>query len=135
LERFIGILIEHLEGKWPLWLSPRQIMLVPVAKKFNIYAEEVQKQFVEAGFYADVDLSGKVALLFWFWFWFWFVDFFFTDFGEEDFGAFSVQLHFGGGRHRGTEQVSQCAKAQRRRRRTGWKRARNSSSFLYSGAV
>jgi threonyl-tRNA synthetase len=64
LERFIGILIEHLEGKWPLWLSPRQLMVIPVAKKFNIYAEEVQKTLVSSGFFADVDLSGKVCCVF-----------------------------------------------------------------------
>jgi len=54
-------LIEHLEGKWPLWLSPRQLMVIPVAKKFNIYAEEVQKTLVSSGFFAEVDLSGKVG--------------------------------------------------------------------------
>jgi len=59
LERFIGILIEHLEGKWPLWLSPRQLMVIPVAKKFSVYAESVQATLVESGFFCDIDLSGK----------------------------------------------------------------------------
>jgi threonyl-tRNA synthetase len=59
LERFIGILIEHLEGKWPLWLSPRQLMVVPVTKKFNDYAESVKETLVGSGYFAEVDLSGK----------------------------------------------------------------------------
>ena len=60
LERFIGILIEHLEGKWPLWLSPRQLMVIPVTKKFNEYAESVKETLVKAGYFAEVDMSGKV---------------------------------------------------------------------------
>ena len=59
-ERFIGILIEHLEGEWPLWLSPRQMIIAPIKNKNEShvnYALEVQKEFDEAGFYCDVDLS------------------------------------------------------------------------------
>lgn len=59
LERFIGILIEHLEGKWPLWLSPRQFMVIPVGKKFDDYADSVKNKLAEAGYFCDVDLSGK----------------------------------------------------------------------------
>ncbi len=59
LERFMGILMEHIEGKWPLWLSPRQFMVIPVSKHNNDYAESVRATLVEAGFYADVDVSGK----------------------------------------------------------------------------
>ena len=57
LERFTGILTEHFGGKWPLWLSPRQILVVPVGKGFFDYALEVQRIFKRAHLYCDVDLS------------------------------------------------------------------------------
>ena len=50
---------EHFAGKWPFWLSPRQILVVPVGVKFQEYAQEVRDKMVEAGFYADVDLTGN----------------------------------------------------------------------------
>ncbi|KAM9883931.1 threonyl-tRNA synthetase [Verticillium dahliae] len=59
IERFTGILIEHFGGKWPMWLSPRQIQIIPVGRGFFEYAEEVQKIFKDAGFWVDVDLSGE----------------------------------------------------------------------------
>lgn len=59
LERFLGILMEHVEGKWPLWLSPRQFMVIPVSKHNNDYAEEVYARLVQLGYYAEVDVSGK----------------------------------------------------------------------------
>ncbi|KAI8054687.1 hypothetical protein BDF22DRAFT_680497 [Syncephalis plumigaleata] len=58
LERTIAILTEHFAGKWPYWLSPRQIMVVPVAVTFYEYAEQVRRACYEAGFHADADLSG-----------------------------------------------------------------------------
>lgn len=59
LERFIAILIEHIEGKWPFWLSPRQALVVPVSNKFDDYAFKVQQRLWEAGFFVDVDTSGR----------------------------------------------------------------------------
>ncbi|GKT82809.1 LOW QUALITY PROTEIN: threonyl-tRNA synthetase [Colletotrichum tofieldiae] len=59
IERFTGILIEHFAGKWPFWLSPRQIMVIPVGKGFVEYAEEVQATFKKQGMWVDVDLSGN----------------------------------------------------------------------------
>lgn len=47
--RVPGILIEHFAGKWPFWLSPRQIMVIPVGKGFVEYAEEVQATFKKQG--------------------------------------------------------------------------------------
>ncbi|MFT5156250.1 MAG: threonyl-tRNA synthetase [Bacteroidia bacterium] len=41
LERFIGILIEHCAGNFPLWLSPEQVVLLPISEKFNDYAKNV----------------------------------------------------------------------------------------------
>eukprot|EP00118_Oscarella_pearsei_P011794 m.81867 g.81867 ORF g.81867 m.81867 type:complete len:665 (+) comp36266_c0_seq9:28-2022(+) len=56
-ERMLGILTEHYAGKWPLWLSPRQCMVLPVHNELNNYAQSVCKTLVETGFYADVDIS------------------------------------------------------------------------------
>jgi len=59
VERMMAILIEHTGGKWPFWLSPRQVVILPVSEKFNEYANEVRKQIHEGGFFVDVDLSDK----------------------------------------------------------------------------
>lgn len=58
-ERFIAILCEHFGGKWPFWLSPRQILIVPVMKEANEYVHELQKIFRERKMHADVDVSGN----------------------------------------------------------------------------
>lgn len=57
VERFMSVLIEHTGGKWPFWLSPRQIQIVPVAEAYFPYAEEVRKSLHDAGYYVDVDLT------------------------------------------------------------------------------
>ncbi|RKP06595.1 tars protein [Thamnocephalis sphaerospora] len=57
VERTIAILTEHFAGKWPFWLSPRQIMVVPVTGTFYEYAEQVRQACHDAGFYADADLG------------------------------------------------------------------------------
>lgn len=62
LERMIAILTEHFFGKWPLWLSPRQILVVPIGPKFYDYAQEVRDFFHDAGFFADVDLSANTLM-------------------------------------------------------------------------
>lgn len=59
IERMSAILIEHFAGKWPLWLSPRQVMVVPVGDKFNDYAKWVARQLVIFGYYGDADTTGK----------------------------------------------------------------------------
>jgi len=59
VERFMAILIEHVAGKWPLWLSPRQFLVVPISDKFNEYAEHVQRAFHQAGFFIETELSEK----------------------------------------------------------------------------
>lgn len=59
VERMSAILTEHFAGKWPFWLSPRQILVVPVGVKYQDYAQEVRDKMHDAGFYADVDLSGN----------------------------------------------------------------------------
>ncbi|KAG9488385.1 hypothetical protein GDO78_007933, partial [Eleutherodactylus coqui] len=57
VERMIAILTENYGGKWPLWLSPQQVMVVPVGPTCDDYAQKVREQFHHAGFMADVDLD------------------------------------------------------------------------------
>ncbi|KAL3426187.1 threonyl-trna synthetase [Phlyctema vagabunda] len=59
IERFTAILIEHFAGKWPFWLSPRQILVIPVGVGYFDYAKEVQGIFKAQQMYVDVDLSGN----------------------------------------------------------------------------
>jgi threonyl-tRNA synthetase len=54
-ERFIGILIEHYAGEFPLWLAPLQAIVLPVADRHNAYAEEVAARLAGAGLRARVD--------------------------------------------------------------------------------
>jgi threonyl-tRNA synthetase len=56
LERFIGILIEHFAGDFPLWLAPVQAVVVPVSEKQEDYAREVLARLKEAGLRAEADL-------------------------------------------------------------------------------
>eukprot|EP00769_Ergobibamus_cyprinoides_P004658 gnl/Ergobibamus_cyprinoides/847.p1 GENE.gnl/Ergobibamus_cyprinoides/847~~gnl/Ergobibamus_cyprinoides/847.p1 ORF type:complete len:404 (-),score=221.91 gnl/Ergobibamus_cyprinoides/847:730-1893(-) len=58
VERFMAILIESFAGKWPLWLSPRQAIVVPVSAKFGDYAEDVRAELKAAGLFVEVDHSG-----------------------------------------------------------------------------
>lgn len=57
LERFFGVIIEHFSGKFPLWLNPNQIMVIPVAQVFNDYALEVKKELESFGLRIKVDLG------------------------------------------------------------------------------
>jgi threonyl-tRNA synthetase len=54
-ERFIGILIEHYAGEFPVWLAPVQAIVLPIAERHNAYAESVQARLVDAGARAEVD--------------------------------------------------------------------------------
>nr|CAI5828989.1 unnamed protein product [Callosobruchus analis] len=55
VERMIAILTESFAGKWPFWLSPRQVMIVPVGPMFDDYAEQVKHKLYDAGFMVEVD--------------------------------------------------------------------------------
>ena len=57
LERFIGILIENYSGKLPFWISPSQIMVIPVSEDFNDYSVEVNKKLIASGLNSEVDLK------------------------------------------------------------------------------
>jgi|UPI000581AA5D threonyl-tRNA synthetase len=57
VERMFAVLCEHYGGKWPFWLSPRQVMLVPVHAEFFDYSEDIRAKLHAEGFYVDVDTS------------------------------------------------------------------------------
>lgn len=56
IERFIGILIEHFAGKFPVWLSPEQVRVLPVTDRAAGYAEELVKLMTATGLRASADL-------------------------------------------------------------------------------
>ncbi|XP_037688812.1 threonine--tRNA ligase 2, cytoplasmic [Choloepus didactylus] len=62
VERMIAILSENYGGKWPFWLSPRQVMVIPVGPTCEKYALQVSNEFFEEGFMADVDLDHSCTL-------------------------------------------------------------------------
>ncbi|XP_034523848.1 threonine--tRNA ligase 2, cytoplasmic isoform X1 [Ailuropoda melanoleuca] len=62
VERMIAILSENYGGKWPFWLSPRQVMVIPVGPTCEKYALQVSSAFFEEGFMADVDLDHSCTL-------------------------------------------------------------------------
>ncbi|MBR5277037.1 MAG: threonine--tRNA ligase [Bacteroidaceae bacterium] len=55
MERFVAVLIEHTGGKFPLWLTPDQVAVLPVSEKYNEYAEQVSKYLDLNGVRAIVD--------------------------------------------------------------------------------
>ena len=59
LERFIGILIEHYEGKLPLWLAPVKAVVIPIASEFDNYAKNIFEQMMKAGINTEVDLKNQ----------------------------------------------------------------------------
>lgn len=59
VERFMGILIEHYAGAFPTWLSPIQVMIIPVSEKFNKYGEKILKEFKENNIRAEIDKSDE----------------------------------------------------------------------------
>ena len=58
-ERFIAVITEHFAGKWPFWLSPRQVLVIPVVPTVNDYVEEVQQLLRAQKMHADIDISGN----------------------------------------------------------------------------
>jgi threonyl-tRNA synthetase len=59
LERFIGVLIENYAGKFPLWLSPVQVMVTTITDEANNYANAIKGLLTEEGIRAEIDLSGE----------------------------------------------------------------------------
>jgi threonyl-tRNA synthetase len=59
MERFVGVLIEHFAGAFPLWLAPEQARIVTVSEKSESYGREVEERFREAGFRVTGDYRGQ----------------------------------------------------------------------------
>ena len=57
LERFIGILIENYAGKFPFWIAPLQVVVIPVSEDFDTYAKEVNLKINNVGVSSEVDLK------------------------------------------------------------------------------
>lgn len=55
IERFIGILIEHYAGKFPVWLTPVQVKILPISEKFSAYSKEVMLKFKSKGIRCEMD--------------------------------------------------------------------------------
>ncbi|HPL76754.1 MAG TPA: threonine--tRNA ligase, partial [Paludibacteraceae bacterium] len=55
MERFIAVLIEHTAGKFPLWLTPDQVVVLPISEKFNDYAFDIAKKLKEKSIRVTVD--------------------------------------------------------------------------------
>jgi len=59
VERMFAILTEHYAGKWPYWLSPRQVMIVPISELSLEYAKDVRRRIRKAGHHVEVDASDR----------------------------------------------------------------------------
>ena len=55
MERFVAVLLEHTAGRFPLWLAPDQVVVLPISEKFNDYAYDVAKQLGALDIRAIVD--------------------------------------------------------------------------------
>jgi threonyl-tRNA synthetase len=58
-ERFIGFLIEHFGGNFPLWLAPQQVAVLPVSDKYNDYAESIIKELKDNKIRVKSDLRSE----------------------------------------------------------------------------
>ena len=54
-ERFIGFLIEHYAGNFPLWLTPTQMVIIPISDKFNNYSNLIYNKLKNKGFRVKID--------------------------------------------------------------------------------
>ena len=61
LERFMGILVEHYAGAFPMWLAPIQVSIIPVADRHGDYAAQVEERLRDAGLRVEVDLSTETV--------------------------------------------------------------------------
>jgi threonyl-tRNA synthetase len=59
VERMFAILTEHFAGKWPFWLSPRQVMVVPISEQAYGYAAEVRAALRKAQIHVDADVTDR----------------------------------------------------------------------------
>ena len=59
LERFIGILIEHCAGAFPVWLAPVQVALLPITDRANVYAQTIQEKALDLDIRVELDLRNE----------------------------------------------------------------------------
>jgi threonyl-tRNA synthetase len=59
LERFMGILIEHCAGAFPVWLAPVQIAVLPITDRVHDYARQIQSKAMELGIRSELDLRNE----------------------------------------------------------------------------
>jgi threonyl-tRNA synthetase len=59
IERFIGIIIEHFKGKFPLWLCPEQVRIIPIAETHNEYAKKIRNILQNSNFRVTIDASNE----------------------------------------------------------------------------
>jgi threonyl-tRNA synthetase len=59
MERFFGTLIEHYAGAFPVWLSPVQVVVIPISEKHTQYGEKVLQQLKEGGIRAELDARNE----------------------------------------------------------------------------
>ncbi len=59
IERFLSILIEHHAGKFPVWLSPVQVKILPIADRHQAYAHQIEAKLLEAGIRVEVDVNAE----------------------------------------------------------------------------
>jgi len=59
LERFVGVLIEHYGGAFPLWMAPEQVRILNITDQQADYCRQVHRQLVEAGIRAELDLRNE----------------------------------------------------------------------------
>ena len=55
VERFLGVLIEHYAGAFPIWLAPVQVVLIPISEKHHAYAQQVARRMGEANLRVEID--------------------------------------------------------------------------------
>jgi threonyl-tRNA synthetase len=61
LERFMGILVEHYAGAFPMWLAPVQVSIIPVADRHDEYAGQVKQRLRDSGLRAESDVSNETV--------------------------------------------------------------------------
>ena len=59
IERFIGVITEHFAGKFPLWLSPVQAVILPIAERHHAYAQQLRQQLEAAGLRVECDTRSE----------------------------------------------------------------------------
>ena len=61
MERFIGVLVEHYAGAFPMWMAPVQVSIIPVADRHIEYADQVAERLQDGGLRTEVDVSGDTV--------------------------------------------------------------------------